>query len=684
MSDAPEEFSELRRRAEQRLDPSGTPQRQTAEEVEGARLVYELRVHQIELEMQNEELRRARDQVESLLARFTELYDFAPVGYMTLDGAGVITQVNLTAARMLGVDRSWLVHRGLSLFLGAFDRASFSAFLRKVFSGNERAICEISPPQKNGPALALRLEGARTARGDECRLVLLDITARKEADSALHLRSAALHAAANAMIITDRHGTIEWVNAGFTKLSGYSAEEAAGKNTRDLIRSGAHDAAFFTDLWETILRGDVWHGEITNRRKDGTLYLEERTITPFKDEQGQVVHFIAIGRDLTEQRLLESQLLQAQKMETVGRLAGGIAHDFNNLLTVINGTVELMLLDVKRDDPFRADLKDVRDAGIRAALLTRQLLAFSRKQIMKFDIVDLNELIVGVQTILHRLIGEDITLVVSPTAHLGCVRADPTQVEQVLLNLSVNARDAMPSGGTLTFTTENVHIGSADLIVHPSLTTGDYVLLKVSDTGEGMDETIRRRIFEPFFTTKGLGKGTGLGLSMVYGIVKQSGGSIFADSVPGTGTTFAIYLPRVEDVSKTATPVSTPAAMPGTETLLVVEDETGVRRVAERVLRIAGYTVLTADGGDDAIKRLASYPGDVSLMLTDLVMPGVNGWDLVELCRESRPQMKIIFTSGYSDDAILYDGRLGRNFPFIGKPYTAAALTRLVREVLDS
>ncbi len=214
MSGAPDESLELRRRAEVRVDPSGTPSQQTAEEVEGVRLVYELRVHQIELEMQNEELRRARDQVESLLANFTDLYDFAPVGYMTLDGSGVITQVNLTAAQMLGVDRSWLVHRGLSLFLAAFDRASFSAFLRKVYSSNERAICEISPPQKNGPALALRLEGARTARGDECRLVLLDITARKEADSALHLRSAALHAAANAMLITDRKGTIEWVNAG--------------------------------------------------------------------------------------------------------------------------------------------------------------------------------------------------------------------------------------------------------------------------------------------------------------------------------------------------------------------------------------------------------------------------------------------------------------------------------------
>lgn len=684
MNEGNEDSADLRKRAEERIDPTRSGRRQLPEELEASRLVYELRVHQIELEMQNEELRRARDQVETLLAGYTDLYDFAPVGYMTLDRAGVILQVNLTAARMLGVDRSWLVHRGLGLFLGASDRTAFDTFMRMAFDSNERAICELTPPQKNGPPVFLRLEGARTDKGNECRAVLLDITARKEADSALHLRSAALHAAANAMIITDRQGTIEWVNAGFTNLTGYTAAEALGRNPRDLVRSGTHDQPFYRTMWETILRGDVWHGEMTNKRKDGTFYLEERTITPFKDEQGEVVHFIAIGRDLTEQRSLESQLLQAHKMETVGRLAGGIAHDFNNLLTVINGTVELMMLEVTRDDPFRADLKEVRDAGMRAATLTRQLLAFSRKQVMKFDVVDLNDLIVGVQTMLRRLIGEDIELVLTPTAHLGCVRADPTQIEQVLLNLSVNARDAMPSGGTLTFTTANAHVSDAHHPDHPTLGAGDYVLLQVSDTGAGMPDAVRRRVFEPFFTTKGMGTATGLGLSMVYGIVKQSGGSIYATSAPGNGTTFSIYLPRVDAVSKSATPQSSPAAVPGTETVLIVEDETGVRRVAERVLGIAGYTVLTAASGEDAVKLLTAHDGTVSLMLTDMGMPGIGGWELAERCRELRPQMKVIFTSGYSDDAVLYDGRLGRNFPFIGKPYSASELTRLVREVLDA
>lgn len=684
MNDEFESGGELRRRAEERLDPARAPRRQLPEEIEASRLVYELKVHQIELEMQNEELRRARDQVEALLARYTDLYDFAPVGYLTFDQAGVITQVNLTAARMLGVDRSWLVHRGLGLFLGTVDRAAFTEFMRTAFGSDERATCELTSPQKNGPPVVLRLEGARTDKGNECRAVLLDITARKEADRAIHLRSAALHAAANAMIITDRKGTIEWVNAGFTNLTGYAAEEALGRNPRELVRSGAHDQPFYKNMWDTILRGDVWHGEITNRRKDGTLYLEERTITPFKDEQGEVVHFIAIGRDLTEQRSLESQLLQAHKMETVGRLAGGIAHDFNNLLTVINGTVELMMLDVARDDPFRADLKEVRDAGARAALLTRQLLAFSRKQVMKFDVVDLNDLIVGVQEMLRRLIGEDIKLVLTTAARIGCVRADPTQIEQVLLNLSVNARDAMPSGGTLTFSTANVRVSDVHDPEHPTLVAGEYVLLQISDTGAGMSDAIRRRVFEPFFTTKGPGKGTGLGLSMVYGIVRQSGGSIYAKSEPGSGTTFSIYLPRVEAVSKSVTPLSSPAATPGTETVLLVEDEVGVRRVAERVLALAGYTVMTASNGEDAIKLLTAHDGAVSLMLTDMVMPGIGGWELAERCRELRPQMKVIFTSGYSDDAVLYDGRLGRNFPFIGKPYSASELTRLVREVLDA
>ncbi len=679
----PESF-ELRRRAERRLDPDGFTELVAAPGVDPARLVYELQVHQVELEMQNEELRRARDQVEAMLARYTDLYDFAPVGYLTLSADGVVTQVNLTGAKLMGVDRSWLVHRHFSFFLDAPDRARFADFLRTVFSTHQRAVCELSPPQKNGPLVSLRIEGTHVEQGNECRVALFDITAEKRADIALHLRVAALNAAANAILITDRNGTIEWVNAGFTQLTGYSAYESIGKNPRQLVKSGIHGTAFYKTLWDTILRGAVWQGEITNRRKDGTRYVEERTITPFRDERGEIVHFISIGRDLTEQRQLEAQLGQSHKMETVGRLAGGIAHDFNNLLTVINGTVELIMAEMPRDVAMRQDLEQVREAGTRAATLTRQLLAFSRKQVMKFDVIDMNRLMAGVQAMLQRLIGEHIELMIEPTDRVGCVRADPTHIEQVVMNLAVNARDAMPLGGTLTLATRNVVIGDSPPIDHVPLAPGEYVQLVVSDTGAGMDDAVRSRVFEPFFTTKGLGQGTGLGLSMVYGIVKQSGGSIFAQSSVGQGSTFTIYLPRVYEVSSHTTPVSTPAAMPGTETVLLVEDEDGVRRLAERVLRIAGYKVLTAGNGLEALELLRTTTEVVPLMVTDIVMPGMGGSQLAEECRKLRPLMKVIFTSGYADDATLHDRHLDTTVPFIAKPYTAAELTRCVREVLDA
>jgi len=558
----PDSF-ELRRRAEKRLDPDGYTAPVSAPGVDPARLVYELQVYQVELELQNEELRRARDHVESLLARYTDLYDFAPVGYLTLSAEGVITQVNLTGARLLGIERSWLVHRNFSFFLGALDRARFADFMRVVFGTDERAVCDLSPPQKNAPMVSLRLEGTRTESGTECRVVLFDITAEKRADAALHLRSAALNAAANAMCITDRHGTVEWVNVGYTQLTGYASDEAVGKNPRELVKSAVHEGAFFKAMWDTILAGEVWHGELTNRRKDGTLYLEACTITPFKDERGEIVHFIAIGRDLTEQRLLESQLQQAQKMETVGRLAGGIAHDFNNLLTVINATVELIVADTPDDSLIRADLEQIREAGTRAATLTRQLLAFSRKQVMQFDVVDMHQVTTGVQSKLHRLLGEHIELVIEPADGIGSVRADPMQIEQVVMNLAANARDAMPTGGKLTLVTRNVTVGDSPPSDHAPLAAGDYVLLEVSDTGSGMEDAVRRRVFEPFFTTKGIGHGTGLGLAMAYGIVKQSGGSIFAVSSPGHGSTFSIYLPRVTDGPAHPMPLSTSAAIPG-------------------------------------------------------------------------------------------------------------------------
>jgi len=513
-----------------------------------------------------------------------------------------------------------------------------------------------------------------------------DRRARRAAEAELRLLSAALNAAADAVVITDRNGMIAWVNPAFTAITGYSTEEALGKKPGDLVKSGVHPPEFYKDLWHTILAGYVWRGEITNRRKGRQLYPEAQTITPVKDARGEVTHFVAIKRDLTVEKQLQAQLLQSQKMDTVGQLAGGIAHDFNNLITAINGTADLASLGLREGDPLRMDFERIRKTGERAASLTRQLLAFSRKQFMAPEVLDLNAVVTDMQDMLQRLLGEDIELMVMPAQSGGSVLVDRGQVEQLVMNLAVNARDAMPDGGALTIETDDVELDDSYAATHPSVHPGPHVMLAVSDTGVGMDEAIRSRIFEPFFTTKGPGKGTGLGLATVYGIVKQSGGSIWVYSEPGKGTTFKIYLPRVEGVQPTQgpSPKPTPTAVTGTETILIVEDEEFLRELAGRMLQMAGYTVLTASDGEEALQLLGRYDSPVHLVLTDVVMPGISGRELATRLATSHASVKVLYTSGYTDDVILRHGLLDRTTHFLSKPYSMEDLTRKVREALDA
>jgi PAS domain S-box-containing protein len=422
--------------------------------------------------------------------------------------------------------------------------------------------------------------------------------------------------------------------------------------------------------------------ELEGRRKDSSEFPLDLSLAKWTSGEGWFV--TGMMTDITERKRLEAQFLQAQKMETVGRMASGIAHDFNNLLTVINGTADLALTGLKEGAPLHTDLQDIRQAGERGALLTRQLLAFSRKQIMVLEVLNLSTLIADLQGMLQRLIGEDIALVVVPAKDLGSVMADPTQIEQVVMNLAVNARDAMPKGGTLTIETRDVELDEAYAAEHPSVRPGPHVMLAISDTGTGMDAATRARLFEPFFTTKDPGKGTGLGLSTVYGIVKQGGGSIWAYSEPGKRTTFKIYLPRVEGVVRKIQHAPAVTSVQGTETILVVEDEDAVRRLAERVLQRGGYTVLTASNGAEALLVLERHDGPVHLVLTDMVMPGMSGRDLMARLEDINSRMKVLCTSGYTDEAVLHHKQLDKAAHFIGKPYAMAELTRKVREVLDS
>jgi PAS domain S-box-containing protein len=477
--------------------------------------------------------------------------------------------------------------------------------------------------------------------------------------------------------------TVLYVSPAYEKIWGRTCESlyASPRLWMDDIhpddRELAEQAAY-----ERSRRGD--YDEVYRIvRPDGVVRWIRNRAFPLRNEAGEPYRLLGVASDITEQRQLEEQLQQAQKMETVGRLAGGIAHDFNNLLTVINGMADLVITSLPDDDPARSDLAQIRLAGDRAAALTGRLLAVSRRQILKPEIVDLNAIIRSMGDMIPRLVGEDIEVVLSLATGLDRVKADPGQVEQVLLNLVVNARDAMPDGGVITIETRNVHLDAGYAADHPGTRPGPHAMVAVSDDGVGMDDQTRKRIFEPFFTTKAQGKGTGLGLSMVYGIVKQSGGSIRVDSEVGHGSSFKVYLPHAADAPTPAPAPAPPVAKHGHETVLVVEDEPALRDLTTRVLKAAGYTVLSAASGPLALALLERFEGKVDLVFTDVVMPGMNGRELADRLTALRPGVRVLYTSGYTEDAILRHGVLDDARRFLSKPYTPSQLRARVREALD-
>jgi PAS domain S-box-containing protein len=488
----------------------------------------------------------------------------------------------------------------------------------------------------------------------------------------------------DAIVVVDLNLRIVMVNKQAVASAGFdNAEEMVGKNCLELLapedRTRAHG---IMDKVRQV--GSINQAELTVQRKDGVPVLAEVNMAVIRDADGQPSGFLAVLRNITERKKLEAQLRQAQRMESIGALAGGVAHDFNNLLTVITGFSEILLGQLNANDPSRELVSEIRQAGDRAAALTRQLLAFSRKQLLAPKIIDLNLLVRETEKMLRRLIGEDIELETRLAAELGCVRADPGQLEQALLNLVVNARDAMPTGGHLTIATSNVELQSPFSRQHPEAPSGPFVMLVVSDTGCGMAEAVRAQIFEPFFTTKEIGKGTGLGLATVYGIVKQSGGHIQVHSEVGRGTVFQIYLPRVPDAERPRQSLGGPTTLDqGSETILLVEDEASVRVTARHVLSASGYTVLEAADGEAALQICQQHTEAIHLLLTDVVMPRMGGCQLADLLQPLRPDMKVLFLSGYTDDALVRHGVQESHMAFLQKPFTPAALARKVREVLD-
>ena len=625
--------------------------------------------------------------------RYRRMVENTSEGVWTYDAQAITTFVNTRMAEMLGYTVAEVVGQPIYLFMDETDRDAAEALVGQRSRGIAGR-SDFRLRRKNGTHLWVSIQSNplfdAAGRLEAVLALLTDVSARRIADEARARLVAIVASSEDAILSTSLDGAITSWNRGAEKLYQYTADEIIGQHASLLIPS-SNVVAEDLRIRESIQRAEpIQHYETRRRRKDGSVVEVALTISPIRDVGGVVIGASGIARDLTARREAEAalerteeQFRQAQKMEAVGRLAGGIAHDFNNLLSIILSYSSLAVDALKEGDPLRDDMLAIQSAGERATQLTRQLLAFSRRQILQPRVIDLNAIVDGMQSMLRRLLGEDVELAVRTAPDIGRTLADPGQIEQVVLNLAVNARDAMLDGGMLTIETANVSLSASSISGPLEVAAGDYVMLAVSDNGTGMDDATRGRIFEPFFTTKEPGKGTGLGLSTVFGIVKQSGGTVSVYSEPGHGTTFKVYLPRTDQVADAAVSVGAPALRRGTETILLVEDEEEVRVVARTILLKHGYQVLEAANGGEALLIAQDFESNIDLLLTDVVMPRLSGRRVAEHLAKQRPGMRVLFISGYTDDAVVRHGVLADGVAFLQKPFTPTALLRGVREALE-
>lgn len=795
----------LRELAEQTLSQAGERKERLPSEAETMRLVHELKVHQIELELQNEALRAAQVEVEAGLRHYTRLFDFAPVGYLRLSLDGVIQESNLAAATLLSTERARLKGARFQSFLSEASRSEFATFLMSAFAGGHpgRAELVVAPPGQTPRDIVLT--GSASPDEGECLVTLLDVTEQRRlaavARASEERYRSIVESTSEGVITTDTVGHLTFVNARFAQMLGYApgemlrrggldfVEKAAQKlseprveqrhklqhkNGQDLwvrvissplldglgrhegtlalvsdvtqarlaeemsgrlaaiVESSADaivgtDAAGLVTSWnegatklygytsdemlgapasvlvpteapllergtlERVLSGEsVLDQHVRRKRKDGATVEVSLTMSPIRSAEREIVGVSCVARDLTERQLAqaalhhtEAQLHQAQKIEAIGKLAGGVAHDFNNLLSVILGYATLCLEDSAPDRPFHRELTQIELAARRGADLTQQLLVFSRSQVIKPQLMDLNACVRSLSGMLARVLGAEISLTVDASAERTHVLADRGQLEQVVLNLVLNARDAMPAGGEIRIETQDVEVGAEQ---HPDAHPGPHILLSVADTGQGIDPAVLPRIFEPFFTTKEQGKGTGLGLSTAYGIVTHAGGHIEVRSVLGQGTTFWVYLPcaaeRGSEVSVRPSPLA--RAAQGTETILVVDDEELVRDTTAAILRRGGYHVLVAGSAGDAILLFERHAARIDLLVTDVVMPNMNGKQLAERVLLLKPELRVLYVSGHPKDVFFGEGPLDTKARgYLEKPLSPSALLTRVRELLD-
>jgi PAS domain S-box-containing protein len=609
--------------------------------------------------------------------------------------------VNKATAELLGYKKEELIGNPVAVLFSATvnEAADNGTELEKLPKGDELRNYETFFKAKDGKNIPI-LFSRSLMRDKDGNIVCMvcagrDITERKRAEEALRESEERYRSILNNIedgyYELDLAGNFTFFNDSLCRALGYSKKEMMGLNNRQYMDKETAKKVYeaFNRVYATGEPYRAYDWEII--RKDGTKRIQESSVSLMRNARGERIGFRGVARDVTEKKkaeqemaALQEQLRQSQKMEAIGQLAGGIAHDFNNLLTVIKGYSQLSLMELQEGDALKGNIEEIQRAAERAANLTRQLLAFSRRQIMEMKVLDLNTLMRDLDKMLHRVLGEDIGLATLLAADLGRLKADAGQMEQVIVNLAVNAKDAMLNGGKLTIETANVELDEAYARAHIAVTPGRYVMLSVSDTGCGMTPEVKERIFEPFFTTKEKGKGTGLGLSTVYGIVKQSGGNVWVYSELGMGTTFKIYFPRLDEpLEKLREKVRIEEIRRGSETILIVEDEEEVRKVAVRMLEKQGYTVLEARHEEEALLFCEQRKEPIHLILTDVVMPQMSGRQLIDRSRQVRQDFKVLYMSGYADNTIVHHGVLEKGVNYIQKPFTVNGLAGKVREVLD-
>lgn len=640
-------------------------------EITGPFLVRAIRYAR-ERVLAEENLRNQQSELHSLLESISD-------GFFALDPEMRVVYFNSAAERLLKMPADQVL--GKAIF-DAFPDARGTLFQEKYAYAIRNQVALTFETYYDAPPLRDWFDVRVYPRNGGISVFFLVTTMERKTAEDLVRLGTAIDQAGECIVITDPQGTIQYVNPAFEETTGYRKEEVLGRSS-NVTRSGKHTPSFYRELWETISSGHSWKGRFQNKRKDASLFWEDAIISPITDKHAQITNYVAVKRDITKEIELENQLRQAQKMEAVGMLAGGIAHDFNNLLTALQGNADLIRACLPSESEISMFVSEIDGCVQRASTLTRQLLAFSRRQVLNAKHINLNRVITNIHKFMRTTLGEHIESSLELDPAIGLVFADEGQLEQVLINLCINARDAMPEGGVLRIGSAKRHIQREDARIGLDPPTQEYIQLTVADTGIGIDPATIDHIFDPFFTTKPKDKGTGLGLSMVYGIVQQHKGFIEVESHPGNGTVFKIFLPV--SAGQEADPIAQPEPAPGGghETILLAEDDDAVRKIADRILRDAGYRLILASNGQEALELGMLHLPSLDLAVLDIVMPKRSGKEVADELKRCRADLPVLFCTGYSEDSLHHDFILNEGTLLLQKPYSPQSLLKDIRNVLD-